>query len=324
MKTNIAVIAGGYTSEYPVSIKSQEYIIRNLDPDRYNIYPILITPNSWTATIDNNPNIQVDKNNFTIPARPRPIPIHCAWITIHGTPGEDGLLQGYLDMLHIPYINSPVLPSALTYNKYHCKKYLSTIGIHTPPAILVQRGHPINTRQIQSQLGLPLFVKPNTGGSSLGATKVTTTDQILAAIELAFHESAHAIIESGITGTEVTCGCYRTGIMHNLPVTEVVTTNQFFNYDAKYSGHNIQEITPARITPKLTAAIQDLTVRIYDTIGARGIIRVDYIITPEGDIQMLEVNTTPGMTATSFIPQQIHAAGLKPTDVFTDIITHSF
>ncbi|MDR2621824.1 MAG: ATP-grasp domain-containing protein, partial [Dysgonamonadaceae bacterium] len=214
-----------------------------------------------------------------------------------------------------------VLTAALTFNKYFCNNYLKNFGIKTASSIYLQKTASWNPEEIVRKLGLPLFVKPNDSGSSFGVSKVNSIDGIQAALIDAFEEGSSVLIEQFIPGTEVTCGCYKIGDeIVVLPLTEVLSKNEFFDFDAKYNPNSVEEITPARISSALTDEIQSLTVKIYDWIGAKGIIRVDYIISPEGEIVMLEVNTTPGMTTTSFIPQQVRAAGLEMKDVMTEII----
>lgn len=226
-------------------------------------------------------------------------------------------------MLGIPYSNSGVLASALTFNKFACNHFLRSFGIEVANAIILRKEDPFLTEEIISKLGLPLFVKPNTGGSSFATTKVKAASQLASAIEEAFLESAEVIIECYISGTEVTCGCFETQKGFTvLPLTEVVTANDFFDYNAKYHGE-VEEITPARLPEEITLAIQRETARIYRLTGARGIVRADYIISQERPV-LLEVNTTPGMTTTSFIPQQVAAAGLSMKDVLTDIIEYAY
>ena len=244
-----------------------------------------------------------------------------AYVTIHGTPGENGLLQGFLEMMHIPYSCCGVLPAALTFNKYTCNHYLHAFGINIADSILLRKGQvPADIEdEVEKRLGFPCFIKSNVGGSSFGCTKVKSREKVLPAIERAFEEGGEVICESYLKGTEVTCGVYKTATKAvAFPITEVVTKREFFDYEAKYNGQ-VDEITPARIPDAMRDRIQALTLKIYDIIGAHGIIRTDYVLIGE-DIYLLEVNTTPGMTATSFIPQQVRAAGLEMKDVLTDII----
>ena len=320
-KKNIAIVAGGYSSEIVVSLKSAKGIESFIDKEQYNLYVVLITKDKWQVQLAGNRKIDIDKNDFSFTDAGNRIKFDFAYITIHGTPGENGLLQGYFDMLNIPYSCCGVLAAALSFNKYFCINYLRPLGIKTALSICLRKEQQANTEAIVSELGLPVFVKPNDGGSSFGTTKVNSAGQLQSAIAAAFEEGKEVMIESFISGTEVTCGCYKVkGKEVILPITEVVSKNEFFDFDAKYNPNSVKEITPARISDALTKEIQSTTSKIYDYIGAKGIIRVDYIISPEGEVKMLEVNTTPGMTATSFIPQQIHAAGLDIKDVMTEII----
>jgi D-alanine-D-alanine ligase and related ATP-grasp enzymes len=247
-----------------------------------------------------------------------------AYITIHGTPGEDGKLQGYFDLLQIPYSSCNVLVSALTFNKFSCNQYLKGFGVKVSESVMLREGQSITDDAVVEKIGLPCFIKPNLGGSSFGVTKVKAKEQIQPAIKKAFDEAKEVIIEAFMQGTEITCGCYKTKNKEQVfPITEVVTTNEFFDYDAKYNGQ-VDEITPARLSEELTKRVQTLTSAIYDILGCSGIIRIDYIITKGDKINLLEINTTPGMTATSFIPQQVKAAGLDIKDVMTDIIENKF
>ena len=248
------------------------------------------------------------------------------YVTIHGTPGENGLLQGFLEMMRIPYSCCGVLAAALTFNKFACNHYLQNFGVSIAQSVLLRAGDAIpSDEEIVEKVGLPCFIKSNVGGSSFGCTKVHTLEEVQPAIELAFKEGNEVICEAFMAGTEITCGVYKTkkGAVA-LPITEVVSEDEFFDYDAKYNGA-VQEITPARIPDAVRDKVQALTLQIYDIIGCKGIIRVDYILTgADLAIHLLEVNTTPGMTATSFVPQQIRAAGLDITEVLTDLIEDHF
>ena len=319
MKKNIAIVWGGYSSESVISEKSAAGIYSFMDKEKYNVYKVRINRTSWEVE-DRGSSFAVDKNNFSFTdGDGRNIGFDFAYITIHGTPGEDGTLQGYFDMLGIPYSNCGVLASSLTFNKFICNHFLKNFDIEVAKSILLRKNDAWQSDKMTASLGLPLFVKPNLGGSSFATTKVKESAQLDKAIEEAFGEAPEVIIESFLQGTEVTCGCFETKKgMTVLPLTEVVTTNEFFDFDAKYNGQ-VEEITPARLPDEITMTIQQETKRIYHLIGAKGIIRVDYILTGNRPV-LLEVNTTPGMTATSFIPQQVRAAGLSMTDVITEII----
>lgn len=319
MKKNIAVVWGGYSSEIVISEKSATGIYSFMDKERYNVYKVKIDRHTWEAE-DRGSMYPIDKNNFSFTGEGgQNVQFDFAYITIHGTPGEDGTLQGYLDMLGIPYSNCGVLASALTFNKYICNAFLKNFGIEVADSILLRLNDPWQTDDIISTLGLPVFVKPNLGGSSFATTKVKESAQLEKAIEDAFREATEVIIEHYLHGTEVTCGCFETDHgMTVLPLTEVVTFNEFFDFDAKYKGQ-VEEITPARIPEDITLHIQQMTQRIYQLIGAKGIIRADFILIGDRPV-LLEVNTTPGMTPTSFIPQQASAAGLSMTEIITEII----
>lgn len=324
MKRNIAIVAGGDSSEIVVSLKSAEGIYSFIDKDKYNLYIALVKKGEWTVQLAGGDKTPIDKNDFSF--REQGIVKHFdfAYITIHGTPGEDGRLQGYFDMIGLPYSACGVLASALSFNKFVCKQYLQGFGVKTAESVRLLKGDKVEPAAIAARLGLPLFVKPNDGGSSFGVTKVKEAEMLLPAVEKAFAEGREVIIESFVEGTEVTCGCYKVkGKEVVFPPTEVVTDNEFFDFDAKYNGQ-VDEITPARISASLTEKIQRETSRIYDLLGAAGIIRVDYIIPADGEPRMLEVNTTPGMTVTSFIPQQVRAAGLDIREVMNDIIENQF
>ena len=324
MKRNIAIVAGGDSSEIVISLKSAEGIFSFIDKDKYNLYIAIVKKGEWSVKLPSGENTPIDKNDFSFIENGVKKQFDFAYITIHGTPGEDGRLQGYFDMIGLPYSSCGMLVSAVTFNKYVCNHYLQDFGVKIAPSIHLFEGQTITNEEVIDRLGLPIFIKPNDGGSSFGVTKVKEASQIQAAIEKAFAEGREVILERFIEGTEVTCGCYKVkGKEVVFPLTEVVTENEFFDFDAKYNGQ-VQEITPARISLEMTEKIQRETARIYDILGAKGIIRVDYIIPAEVDPFLLEINTTPGMTSTSFIPQQVRAAGLDIKDVMTDIIENEF
>ena len=320
-KLKIALIAGGYSGEYTVSLSSQEGLMKFLSDSPYEIYPVLLRRDHWTVLgLEGDPEIDKGDFSFVHPETGRKVRFDFAYITIHGTPGEDGHLTGYLDMLQIPYSCCPTLIGALTFDKYVCARYLSTFGIKIAPAVRLTKYDRIDIDDLLQEPGLPCFVKPNNGGSSIATTHVTEREQLQPAIEKALAESGDVMIQSLITGTEITCGAYEDAEgIHILPITEVVPKSEFFDYDAKYNGA-VDEITPARLPEETTARVRELTHRIYRHLRAAGIIRVDYFIESDGTPVLLEVNTTPGMTATSFIPQQIHAAGLAPGKVLEGII----
>lgn len=324
MKRNVAIVAGGDTSEHDVSLKSAEGLYSFMDKEKYNIFIVEMKGPHWTVHLEDDKQVPINLNTFSFECNGKEVYFDFAYITIHGTPGEDGRLQGYFDMMRIPYSCCGVLPAALTYNKFACNQYLKSFGIRVADSILLKEGQTINDKDVVSKIGLPCFIKPSLGGSSFGVTKVKTPEEIQPAIKKAFSEAQEVVIEAFMDGMELTCGCYKTKTNAvAFPVTEVVSHDEFFDYDAKYKG-KVDEITPARISDELTKRIQTITSAIYDILGCEGIIRIDYIITEGHIINLLEVNTTPGMTTTSFIPQQVRAAKLDIKDVLTEIIENKF
>ena len=320
MKKKIAIIAGGDSSEIVISLKSAEGLYSFIDKDKYDLYIATIKKGEWNVRLADGEQVPIDKNDFSFLEKGQKQHFDFAYITIHGTPGEDGRLQAYFDMIDMPYSSCGMLASTITFNKFVCNQYLHNFGVKIAKSIHLFKGQEVSNEEVVQRLGLPVFVKPNDGGSSFGVTKVKNESDIQPAIEKAFKEGKEVVIESFISGTEVTCGCYKTDkVTRLLPITEVVTENEFFDFDAKYNGQ-VKEITPARISQELTEKVQSETSRIYDILGAKGLIRVDYIIPEDGEPVLLEINTTPGMTATSFIPQEVRAAGLDIKDVMTEII----
>lgn len=332
MKKIIAIIAGGDSSEHGVSMRSAEGISSFLDKEKYEIFVVEMTGNKWEALLPDGKRTSVDRNDFSFKNGDRHIRPDFAYITIHGTPGEDGILQGYFDLIGMPYSTSGVLIEALTFNKFMLNQYLKGYGVSVSESLVIRKGfeHLVTDDEIVNRIGLPCFIKPNAGGSSFGVTKVKVAEDIQHAIQKAMNESDEVMVEAFMPGIEITCGCYKTKEKEVVfPITEVVTGNEFFDYDAKYNGQ-VQEITPARLNEDTAERVRLITSTIYDILGCSGIIRIDYIITKNVDengveherINMLEINTTPGMTVTSFIPQQVAAAGLQMKDVLTDIIEY--
>lgn len=333
MKRNIAIVCGGDSSEYEVSMKSAQGLYSFFDKERYNVYIVCLSSNDWHVQLNDGTTERIDRNDFSFKENDKKVTFDYAYITIHGTPGENGLLQGYFDLLSIPYSTSGVLVEALTFDKFVFNQYIKSYGVRVADSMLIRRGfeNEIDENEVEKRLGMPCFVKPAADGSSFGVSKVKNADQLAPAIRKAMMESDEVMIESYIEGTEISIGCYKTADNAVVfPPTEVVTNNEFFDFDAKYNGQ-VDEITPARISDNTTKRVQKLTSAIYDILKCNGIIRIDYIITHEKEdgkdvdkITMLEVNTTPGMTPTSFIPQQVRAAGLDITQVLTEIVENQF
>lgn len=330
IKRNIAIVCGGDSSEHDVSMNSANGLYSFFDKERYNVYIVDVEGQNWHVNFEDGTTAPVDRNDFSFIKDGKAVVFDYAYITIHGTPGENGLMQGYFELIGVPYSTSGVLVEAMTFDKYVLNRYLSGYGINVARSLLLRRGeeNKYSEEEIERIIGMPCFVKPAADGSSFGVSKVKNADQLAPALRVAFMESNEVMIESFLDGTEISIGCYKTKDKSVVfPATEVVTANEFFDYNAKYNGE-VQEITPARISPDTAARVAEETSRIYDILRCNGIIRVDYIITKDehgnDKINMLEVNTTPGMTATSFIPQQVRAAGLDIKDVLTDIVENQF
>ena len=328
LKRNIAIVCGGDSSEHDVSMRSAQGIYSFFDKERYNVYIVDVKGQDWHVQLADDTTAQIDKNDFTFVCDGKVVEFDYAYITIHGTPGENGLMQGYFDLLHVPYSTSGVLVEAMTFDKYVLNNYLRGFGVNVADSILLRRGEQYDEDEIAERIGMPCFVKPAADGSSFGISKVKNADQLAPALRVAFMESNEVMIEGFLDGVEISQGIYKTAEKTVvLPATEVVTSNEFFDYDAKYNGQ-VQEITPARLSPETAEEVAKTTSRIYDILHANGIIRIVYIISKDKDgkdkVNMLEINTTPGMTVTSFIPQQVRAAGLDIKDVLSDIVENQF
>lgn len=327
-KRTIAIVCGGDSSEHDVSLRSGQGLYSFFDKERYNIYLVDVKGTDWHVALDNGETIEIDKNDFSFVMNGKHVYFDYAYITIHGQPGENGVMQGYFDLIHLPYSTSGVLVEAMTFDKYVLNNYLRGFGINVANSILLRRGEAYDEEEIAKRIGMPCFVKPAADGSSFGVSKVKNADQLAPALRVAFMESNEVMIEGFLDGTEISQGIYKTAEKTVvLPATEVVTTNEFFDYDAKYNGQ-VQEITPARLSSETAEEVAKTTSRIYDILHANGIIRIDYIISKDKDgkdkVNMLEINTTPGMTVTSFIPQQVRAAGLDIKDVLSEIVENQF
>lgn len=305
-KQNIAIVTGGYSSEIEISLESVKTIYDNLSSEKYNKYIVIIEQNSWNVKIEND-FYTLDKNDFSFTKNGEKIAFDCAYITIHGTPGEDGKLQGYFDMINIPYTTCKQIASSLTFNKWACNQVLLNNDFNCSKSLIFNdKNENFNSSKIISELGLPCFVKPNDGGSSFGITKVKTENELIPAINKAFSEGNEVMIEAFLDGIEVTCGCYKyKGEIYTLPLCEIVSQTDFFDYEAKYKGLS-DEIVPARISNELTLEVQKLATQIYKFLDLKGITRTDFII--QNNIPyIIEVNTTPGMSKESIIPKMVKA-----------------
>ena len=333
-KRNMAIVCGGDSSEHDVSLRSAQGLYSFFDKERYNVFIVDIKGTSWKVELPGGTTAPIDRNDFSFEHGGKRRLFDYAYITIHGTPGENGLLQGYFDLIGMPYSTSGVLVEAMTFDKFVLNNYLRGYGVSVADSLLIRRGYEetVSDDEIEERIGMPCFVKPAADGSSFGVSKVKNKDQLAPAIRKAMLESSDVMVESCLVGTEISVGCYKTRDKSVvLPATEVVTSNEFFDYNAKYNGQ-VKEITPARLSPDTASRVARVTSHIYDILRCNGIIRIDYIIgrgkNREGQevdkINMLEINTTPGMTPTSFIPQQVRAAGLQMKDVLTDIVENQF
>ncbi len=322
MKT-IAIAAGGDSSEYEVSVKSAKEVSRVL-ANVYTTYIIMIRGTNWYWEDPRGRCHGIDKNDFTLRIDDLRIRFDAVFIAIHGTPGENGLLQGYFDMMKLPYTSCSAFSSALTFNKQACKLYLKEYGIPMAKAVLIRKKDKTDHSSIIKQIGLPCFVKPNDSGSSFGVSKVKKPDEMDAALATAFRESNEVMVESFMQGREVACGVVKTRDREIiLPVTEIISKNEFFDYEAKYTPGRSQEITPADMPPAIIAEIQQLSTLIYELLGCSGIVRVDFIVVEEKPY-FLEINTIPGMTGESLIPQQARAAGISLDELYSMVVEDLF
>ena len=313
---NIAIIAGGDSSEFPVSVNSAKTIRDHLNPDEYEVYMVVIQRKEWKIEIDGDHPVYINKDDFSCIHEGKKLLFDCAFIMIHGTPGENGLLQGYFETLRIPYTTCGVLSSSITFNKYFSKHYVSHFDVPTARFFMLKQDEPYDPEQIIQHTGIPCFVKPNRGGSSFGVSKVIQRDELDEAINKAFAEDYEVLVEGFLEGMELTCGLMKTPEQTLIfPPTEIVSKKEFFDYEAKYTQGMADEITPARISRTLEKEVQELSSRIYDIFDCRGIVRIDYIYA-HGVLHFMEVNTIPGMSAASIVPQQIRAMGRSLEEIF--------
>jgi D-alanine-D-alanine ligase len=323
MMRTIALVAGGDSSESGISVKSANEV-SNILASRYITYIIMIRGTDWYWEDQNGLYHNIDKNDFSLITEDYHIRFDAVFIAIHGTPGENGLLQGYFDMMGLPYTSCNAFCSALTFNKQACKLFLKEYRIPMADAILIRKDEIFDPVNIIKVTGLPCFVKPNDSGSSFGVTKVKKKEELLSAIQTAFLESNEVMIEAFMDGREVACGVAKTKKKtYILPVTEIISKNEFFDYDAKYNPGKSDEVTPADMPVSVINEIQKLSSHIYDLLGCRGIVRVDFIVI-KGKPYFLEINTVPGMTMESLFPKQVMAAGLSLEDIYSVVIEDLF
>jgi D-alanine-D-alanine ligase len=319
----IAIAAGGDSSEYEISVKSAGEVSKVLS-SRYIVYIVVIRGTNWYWEDPKGRYLNIDKNDFSLTYNENKIKFDGVFIAIHGTPGENGLLQGYFDMMGIPYTSCNAFCSALTFNKHACKLYLNGNGISMAEAILVRKEGKMDPAYIVNKIGLPCFVKPNDSGSSFGVTKVKQKAELLSAMMTAFKESNEVLIESFVEGREVACGVVKTkNKTIVLPVTEVISKNEFFDFEAKYTPGKSVEVTPAEMPHAVIESIQQKSRLIYDRLGCKGIVRVDFIIKEDKPF-FIEINTVPGMTRESIVPKQAAAAGIELEELYSMAVENMF
>jgi D-alanine-D-alanine ligase len=322
MKKTIALLTGGTTGEWVVSVKSAATIAQNIDTSKYEVYKIMLTENGWFYEPADSVKIEVDKNDFSLNIKGKKIVFDGVFIAIHGSPGEDGKLQGYFDMLGIPYTTCNALTSAITMNKGYTKAIVNGIKNLNVAKSLQLFKENYNEEDVKAQLKLPYFVKPNNGGSSIGMSKVKQVDELASALDKAFNEDTQVLVEEFVEGREFSIGVFKTkGKIVVLPTTEVKTKNEFFDFDAKYTPGVTEEITPGAMTDEEKARVEQIVADVYQKLNCRGIVRIDYFLEHgTGNFYFIEINTIPGQTATSFIPQQVAAMGIKLQDFYTQVL----
>tara|TARA_B110000967_G_scaffold165139_1_gene172719 strand:- start:1682 stop:2644 length:963 start_codon:yes stop_codon:yes gene_type:complete len=318
---NIAILTGGDSAECDISILSANTVLKHLNPKFFNSYIIYLKNNNFYTYIKKN-KIDVDKSNFSFEIENKCISFDAIFMALHGSPAENGLIQPYFDKLNIPYTSCNAEVSALTFNKYECNKKLKELGFNCANSFFYKKGDSIAEEEVITRIELPCFVKPNGAGSSFGITKVKKKEDLTKAINMALEYDNKVLIEQFICGIEVSCGAFNNKKnIQALPITEIVTENEFFDYQAKYEGKS-QEITPARISEKLTVEIQKLTIEVYKAMRLNGICRIDYIIM-KGKPYIIEINTIPGLTEESIIPQQVKSAKLKLSIIFKNCLLNN-
>ena len=321
MKKNIAIVTGGDSGESAISLRSARNIDKYIDKEKFNTFLITISSAKWTY-LSGDKEIPVDKNDFSITEENKKILFDAVFIAIHGTPGEDGKLQGYFDIMKIPYTSCDRATSALTFNKFFCNQLVKVYGkVHVSKSVVLRKKNKINIDAILKEISLPCFVKPNEGGSSIGVSKVKVQKDLLPAIEKALNEDEAVLIENFINGREITCGVIEIdNKVKTLPVTEIISKNEYFDFDAKYDKHKADEITPANIPRYVYEDCQKISKELYAFLNCKGIVRFDYILTPDEKIYFLEVNSIPGLTDESIVPKQALAAGISSTELFTVLL----
>jgi D-alanine-D-alanine ligase len=323
MKKNIALLAGGYSGEYAISIKTAVTIENNIDKEKYNVYKIIVDKTNWQHTAPDGQQIEVDRRDFSLTLSGQKITFDAVFIAIHGTPGEDGKMQGYLEMLGIPFTSCGAIVAGLTFNKIYCNRVVAQSGlVHVANSIHMIKSRPLSNDDILKRIKLPVFVKPPEGGSSLATTKVKTPEELQPAIQAVYDIESQAMAEEFVKGREFSIGVYRAGgQLTALPVTEIISTKEFFDYEAKYTPGITNEVTPAELEAPIAEQIAETAKGIYDLLNCKGICRIDFIL-EEGSQKLffLEINTIPGQSENSIVPQQVRAKGMKLVDFYGQLL----
>jgi D-alanine-D-alanine ligase len=327
MKKTIALLAGGYSGEYAISIKTAITIENNIDQSKYNVYKIIVDRDNWQHTTANGQSIEVDRKDFSLMIDGHKIVFDAVFIAIHGTPGEDGKMQGYLEMLNIPFTSCGAIVAGLTFNKIFCNRVVAQSGlVNVSKSIHLFKDRTQSIDDILSVVSLPVFVKPPEGGSSLATTKVKTRKELQPAIDAVYAIESQAMAEEFVKGREFSIGVYKTkGTIKALPITEIISTKEFFDYEAKYTPGMSNEVTPAELDDTNASKIQDTAVKIYALLNCRGVCRVDFILEETtGELFFLEINTIPGQSENSIVPQQVRAIGMTLVDFYGELIEECF
>jgi D-alanine-D-alanine ligase len=316
---NVAIVCGGDSGEYEVSINSGGQVFHQLDRKKFMPFLVVISRQGWICRL-NGEEVPVDKNAFTLHHDGKTIQFDVVFNAIHGTPGEDGKLQGYFDMIGIPYTSSGVSTSALTFNKSYCKKVVSSMGVKTANSVHLYNRMEDPVYAIWEEIAFPCFVKPNNGGSSVGMSKVNKAEELELALQKAFKEDNEVLVEDFIQGRELTCGVVRSeGKVIAFPVTEIISKTDFFDYEAKYKEGLAEEVVPANIPDEVSGKCKNISIDLYDKLNCRGVVRFDYIYS-NYEFSFLEVNTVPGLSGQSIVPKMVRAHGWTLTEFYTRMI----
>ena len=320
---NVAIVCGGDSGEFEISVKSAGVVKKNLDPEKYNAYVMVVSKKGWYALLDDGSKVNIDKNDFSIMVNGKKVVFDVAFNAVHGEPGENGPLSGYLELMGIPCTSSDLTTCALTFHKDFCKRVVQSYDVKVSPSVLINKGDDYDAKAIIEELGLPLFVKPTRNGSSVGVTKVHDASEFEPAIKKAFEAGSQVMCEKFVSGREFGCGAMKVGKrMMVFPLTEIVSKNEFFDYEAKYTAGKCDEITPAEVDEALEIEIKATTAFLYEKLECKGFVRIDYIVNEQG-VFFIEANIVPGMSEASIIPAQAKCFGLSLDKLFDLAITNA-